>query len=148
MVGPVFGFSAAAGTSFSTASSFTHMNADLGGIAPLARMNQHRLPSISRHDQYTPCCSRPGASWQRIAASAALPAAIEIKMTAADMLFIGTHPSFTLPETWNRWIARIKTTNVSKRRQAIPAHTAFFVRRHAPTRTTPLLAVQVGLPIR
>src|SRR6516164_8295467 len=102
MLGHIFVCSAAAGPSFSTAFSFTHANADLGDITPFARMNQHRLPSISRHDQYTPCCSRPGASWQRIAASAVIPAVIEVKMIAADTPFIGTHPSFPLPETWNR----------------------------------------------
>src|SRR3954451_10619063 len=102
MVGPIFVFSTAAGTSFSTASSFTHVNADLGGIAAFVRMNQHRFPSTPRHNQYTPCCSRPGASWQRIAASATLPMAVEIKMIAADLAFIGTDASFPLSETWNR----------------------------------------------
>src|SRR3954469_5170849 len=102
MVGPIFVFSTAAGTSFSTASSFTHVNADLGGIAALVRMNQHRLPSISRHDQYTPCCRSPGACCQRVAASETLPMDVENKMIAADMAFIGTDASFPLSETWNR----------------------------------------------
>src|SRR5689334_11037090 len=87
MAGPGFVCSAAA-TSFSIGSSIAQVNADLGGVAPLVLMNQHRLPSISRHDQYTPCCGRPGASWQRIAASAALPGVIAAKRIAADMAFV------------------------------------------------------------
>jgi hypothetical protein len=60
-------------------------------------MNQHRLLSISRHDQYTPGCARSGASRQRIAASArALPAVIATEIMAADMALIGVIPSSSL----------------------------------------------------
>jgi hypothetical protein len=50
-------------------------------------------PSISRHDQNTPFCSRPGVSWQRI--SAALAVVIDIKTMAVAIPFIST-PNATL----------------------------------------------------
>jgi hypothetical protein len=74
-------------------------------------MNQHRLPSISRHDQYTPCCGRPGASWQRIAAPTALPGVTAAKMIAAHMAFVEV---IHIP----RWHARIEAggeTRINKR---------------------------------
>jgi len=53
------------------ASSLCHLNCDFGGIGP-SRLNQQRLPSMSRHHQWTPGSSRPAAPWQRIAAGAAV----------------------------------------------------------------------------
>src|SRR5437763_16278069 len=59
MAGAVFVFSAVAGTSFSTGSSFTHVNADLGGIAPLSADAAIRCQNAAGRD--SPACTGRGA---------------------------------------------------------------------------------------
>jgi hypothetical protein len=136
MAGPGFVFPGASATSFSMGSWIAHVNADFGGVAPLILMNQHRLPSTSRHDQYTAGCALPGASWQRIAASAALPAVIAAKMIAADMTLMAV---IHVPRWPGPWISGYRKKREQEAASHFSRYRRWFSDNYLPARETELL---------